>query len=154
MTEEIARLKVWIEDAKKNIEQLPKLPLGMLLKRCSYGSLRDKIDRYKEYRIGAFGFSVHAHDTGNSTVVNLYAPDGEKLTIINRTYWYNESQYGFNKYVYLRGAWDDALTKAIDSIREDEVIYQQKKIETWEQKLSELLDNNKKTIDKFNGLFA
>ena len=143
----------WIKDTKAQLERADKLQLGMLLKACSYTTLRDKISRNTYYRLNEFSFSVHAHDTGNSVDVYLHHPDGDKLKIIDRTYWYNESQYGHNKYTYIRGGWDVSLNKTIEQIREDYKQFLRSKIEKYEKDLVNLISKQQNVVDKFSSMY-
>ena len=69
-------------------------------------------------KVGNFVFSANRHSTGISVNVLLVHPDtGETYEIVNGTYWFNESQYGFNKFRWERGKWDNALGKAIETLK-------------------------------------
>lgn len=144
------QLQCRIKDESRYLESLPKKRLGELLYACVCGGhLSDQLDRYKEYRLGKFGFKIHKHDTGIGVVVNLYSEDGDYLEIVQRTYWFNESQYGHNKYTYFRGPWDNALGQTIESIRNTEITYRQKWLAKYQTDLDELLQAEKQHINKF-----
>ncbi len=65
-------------------------------------------------KVGNFAFSADSHSTGVSVTVLLIHPQSdEHYTIIQGTWWYNEGQYGFNKFVWNHGKWDNALNDAI-----------------------------------------
>lgn len=153
MNEQIKRLHDLISNYDKEADKINNMKLGFLLSRASYGSLRDLISRYKEYSVGKFLFTVNCHYTGNSVVVDLVASDGARLNIINGTYWYNENQYGFNKFHRLHGSWDDALEKAIDHIRKLEIARLNNDFISWTNQLDELKKEEKNTIDKFEAEF-
>ena len=144
----------WIKDTKTQLERADKLQLGMLLKACSYTTLIGKISRKTYYRLNEFSFSVHVHDTGNGVGVYLHHPDGDKLKIIDRTYWYNESQYGHNKYTYLRGCWDVSLNKTIEQIREGYKQFLLSKIEKYEKDLADLISKQQSVFDKFSSMYS
>ena len=153
MNTEMKRLHDLISGYDKEADKINSMKLGFLLSRASYGSLRDLISRYKEYVVGKFSFTVNCHDTGNSVVVDLISDDGERLNIINGTYWHNHSQYGFNKFHRLHGAWDDALEEAIDHIRTLEMSRLNNDFSIWTNKLTELKNDDKNTISKFEAEF-
>ena len=149
----INRLKELINGYNKQLESIENMKLGFLLKRASYGALNGLISRDKAYIVDKFSFSINSHDTGVSVVVNLIAADGEKLNIINGTYWYNESQYGFNKFHRLSGAWDDALSLAIEKIRTLERDRLNSELEDWTNELKELQQEEAGTKSKFEAEF-
>lgn len=149
------QLEYRIKDESRYLSSLPKKRLGELLYTCVCGGhLSDQLDRYKEYRLGKFGFKIHKHDTGIGVVVNLYAEDGDYLEIVQRTYWFNESQYGHNKYTYLRGPWDNALEQTIESIRNTEIAYRQKWLAKYQSDLDALINSERKYISKFEQEFC
>lgn len=149
------QLEYRIKDESRYLNSLPKRRLGELLYTCVCGGhLSDQLDRYKEYRLGKFGFKMDKHDTGIDVVVNLYAEDGDCLEIIRRTYWFNEGQYGHNKYTYLRGPWDSALENAIETLRKTEIDFREKWLAKYQTDLDDLLSSEKKYINKFAQEFA
>ena len=87
--------------------------LGFLLKGLYYAD-RDIKDHVSN---GVFRISFDCHDTGISTSSYIIKPDGELYQIAMRTYWYNESQYGFNKKWYTHGAWDKKYQEFIEELR-------------------------------------
>ena len=67
--------------------------------------------------VGLFLFGCHAHDTGISVHVYIENPKTQKtLEIVNGTYWFCESRYGFNKFKWEYGKWDKALKEAVETI--------------------------------------
>ena len=90
---------------------------------------------------------------GVSVVVNLIASDGEKLNIINGTYWYNESQYGFNKFYRLNGVWDEPLELAIEKIRTLEIDKLNSDLSRWISKLETFQQKESDTKSKFESEF-
>lgn len=151
--ERIKRLNDLMSGYKKEAEKIEDMRLGFLLSRSQYSSLRGEISRDKEFIVGKFGFSVHSHDTGVGVIVDLIANDGERLNIINGTYWYNEGQYGFNKFHRLNGAWDIELEKAISHIRKLELTLLNNDFISWTNQLQELKCEDKSTIGKFEAEF-
>lgn len=149
----INRLKELINGYEKQLDGIKNMRLGFLLKRASYGSLNGLISRDKAYIVDKFSFSINSHDTGVSVVVNLIASDGEKLNIINGTYWYNESQYGFNKFHRLNGAWDESLKLAIEKIRTLEIDKLNSDFKGWNSRLEALQQKESDTISKFEAEF-
>ena len=149
----INRLKELINGYDKQLESIEDMRLGFLLKRASYGTLNGLISRDKAYIVDKFSFSINAHDTGVSVVVNLIASDGEKLNIINGTYWYNESQYGFNKFYRLNGVWDEPLELAIEKIRTLEIDKLNSDLSRWISELEALQQKESDTKSKFESEF-
>ena len=98
------RLNDLISGYDKQLDNIVNMRLGFLLDMASHSSLSDLIGRYNEYIVGKFSFTVNSHDTGVGVVVDLISNDGERLNIINGTYWHNESQYGFNHFHRLKDA--------------------------------------------------
>jgi hypothetical protein len=77
-------------------------------------------------RVGNIAFRASSHDTGCG--VTGWIIDGdEAYEFLDTTYWYS-STYIFNKSKWDRGAWDDAVTAAIDELRE-KVIANKQRIE-------------------------
>ena len=153
MNSEIGRLKELIAGYEDEVSKINRLKLGFLLSYARYGSLRGLISREKEYIVGKFGFTVNCHDTGNTVRVDLIASDGDRLNIINGTYWHNESQYGFNSFHRLNGAWDDAFKVAIDKIRRSEILLLDKELEQWIKKLNSLKTEYHNVKSKFESEF-
>ncbi len=98
--------------------------LGKLIVSCSSRDIQtvncEKASVYnrKPVKSGHFVFTAYDHDTGTSLVVLLIHPDtGEAYTVINGDYWKSEATYGFNKFIWNKGAWDDALLKAIEELQ-------------------------------------
>ena len=105
-------------------------------------------------KVGNFVFSANHHSTGISVNVLLVHPDtGETYEIVNGTYWYSESTYGFNKFTWQRGKWDDALTEAIETLKEMLAV----RVATHEKKRAadDAAEKNRAQIekDKFEALF-
>lgn len=150
----INRLKELIKGYEKQLDGIKNMRLGFLLERANYGSLKGLISRDKAYIVDKFSFSISAHSTGVNVIVDLIASDGEKLNIINGTYWYDESQYGFNKFHRLNGAWDEALELAIGKIRTLEIDKLNRDFESWNSKLSTLQQKESNTISKFEAEFS
>lgn len=146
------RYQNWINNNQKELDDIDKLSLGMLLKLCVH-TLQDW-NSCKHIRVGHFSFYVKPHDTGNDVIVKLYSEDGDSLEIINKTYWYFVSHYRFNKYTHLHGAWDDALDKTIEQIRQQCKDVLIKQIENYQAMLDEIKLAEKCVLDKFNKMFG
>lgn len=149
----IIRLKELMSGYDKQINKIENMQLGFLLARAEYNSLRNLIDRDKEFVFGKFGFTVNSHSTGNSVRVDLIAGDGERLNIINGTYWHSPSTYGFNKFHRLNGAWDESFEDAINHIRGLEIAHLNNDFQSWTESLKALQAEDKCTINKFASEF-
>jgi len=109
-------LKRLISNHEKTVEKTKKLRLGMLLVSASRTSLKGVITSRKPFTVGQFEISFSAHGTGID--VKVWVVKGEdKLVILDGTYWYNESVYGFNKFIIINGAWDASFNIEIEKIR-------------------------------------
>ena len=64
-------------------------------------------------KCGKFIFSASRHSTGISVTVTIEHPSGKSYEIINGCYWFSESTYGFNKFKWVCGKWDESLKEAI-----------------------------------------
>ncbi len=101
--------------------------LGNLLEECKRYSIKtikqSSVPCYVNgsglaIRIGHFVFGSNSHSTGISVNVQiLNLESGHAFEIINGTYWYSESTYGFNKFKRLSGKWDKSLQKSISELR-------------------------------------
>jgi hypothetical protein len=99
-------LKNKIITEEKNLNEIDRTRLGFVLYKLQVYGKRGDI------KIGLFNFSAYSHSTGVS--VKVFIENGtDTYEVINGTYWYNESQYGFNKFTRNHGAWDGALEVAI-----------------------------------------
>lgn len=101
--------------------------LGNLIEACkSYGINNVRQDSVPCYvngngpgiQVGPFVFGSNSHSTGISVNVQILNPDSdEAFEILNGTYWYSESTYGFNKFKRLSGKWDNAFRDAQSELR-------------------------------------
>lgn len=103
---DIERLNNEVIRLKKLINKIPSMRFGMIL---------NQVVENKPLVIGVFEFTCNSHDTGIDVKVDIIKGD-DRLNIINGTYWYCESTYGFNKFHRLSGAWDSSLEAAIKEI--------------------------------------
>jgi hypothetical protein len=139
-----------IEKLNKDLERfddllikIPSMRLGMLLNRViEKGPLV----------VGVFEFTCNSHDTGISVRVNIIKGDA-RLNIINGTYWYNESTYGFNKFHRLHGAWDPSLKKAIDEIKVMAIKKVEDKIKSHKQWIESIKKELSEEVSKFESMF-
>ena len=68
--------------------------------------------------VGKFIFGPHSHSTGISLHVYIENPDTlETYEIVNGTYWFSESTYGFNTFKWETGKWDKAFEDAIETLK-------------------------------------
>ena len=111
---DIEHIKSDINKNKAYLKQVEKLNLGFLLKGLYYEdkSIKDYVTD------GIFKITFDCHDTGVTTSSYIIKPDGSLYQIASRTYWYNESQYGFNKKWYESGAWDQKYAEFQQSLRD------------------------------------
>lgn len=103
-------------ELKRETEYLSKidsLRLGFLLKGIYYRDSNVK----SHVENSLFRITFHCHDTGVSTDSYIIRQDCSLYKIAHRTYWYNESQYGFNKWWYDNGAWDEKYEEFIQELR-------------------------------------
>ena len=139
-----------IEKLNKDLERfddllikIPSMRLGMLLNRViEKGPLV----------VGVFEFTCNSHDTGVSVRVNIIKGN-DRLNIINGTYWYSESTYGFNKFHRLHGAWDPSLKKAIDEIKVMAIKKVEDKIKSHKQWIESIKKELSEEVSKFESMF-
>ena len=121
---------------QRYLEDIPSLRLGMLFKGLYYNCSDVKHyvsnDRFK--------ITFHCHDTGISTNSYIIKPDGTLYEFAQRTYWYNESQYGFNKWYYENGAWDKAYDDFIQRLEDKLTLTVENKISNLNEELSKAKD--------------
>ena len=132
-----------IEGFNKTLDKIPSMRLGMLLDRV--------IDK-GPLIVGVFEFTCNSHDTGISVRVNI-VKDDDRLTIINGTYWYSESTYGFNKFHRLHGAWDPSLEEAVDEIKIMATKNIEAKIKSHKEWIESIKKELNKEISKFESMF-
>tara|TARA_R110000823_G_C15583267_1_gene463321 strand:+ start:128 stop:553 length:426 start_codon:yes stop_codon:yes gene_type:complete len=132
-----------IEGFNKTIDKIPSMRLGMLLDRV--------IDK-GPLIVGVFEFTCNSHDTGISVRVNI-VKDDDRLTIINGTYWYSESTYGFNKFHRLHGAWDPSLEEAVDEIKIMATKNIEARIKSHKEWIESIKKELNKEISKFESMF-
>ena len=132
-----------IEGFNKALDKIPSMRLGMLLDRV--------IDK-GPLIVGVFEFTCNSHDTGISVRVNI-VKDDDRLTIINGTYWYSESTYGFNKFHRLHGAWDPSLEEAVDEIKIMATKNIEAKIKSHKEWIESIKKELNKEISKFESMF-
>jgi hypothetical protein len=94
--------------------------LDAILRECQMhgiDTVEGLIPGYKKVvRVGNIALSAGPHDTGCD--VSGWIIDGDQAyRFISTTYWYS-SQYTFNRSKWVRGAWDDAVTAAINELRQ------------------------------------
>ena len=139
----IKRLNNDIEQFNKTLIKIPSMRLGMLL---------NKVINKAPLVVGVFEFKCNSHDTGIDVKVDIIKDD-DRLNILNGTYWYCESAYGFNKFHRLHGAWDPSFADAIKEIK----LMATKKIETRIKAHKEWIESIKKEesekISKFESIF-
>ena len=140
---EIETLINQIEGFNKTLDKIPSMRLGMLLNR---------VITSKPLVVGAFEFKCNSHDTGISVRVDIIKDD-DRLSIINGTYWYNESTYGFNKFHRLNGAWDAALKEAIKEIEIMAIKDVEDKIKSHKEWAKSIKKETEKKIYKFESMF-
>ena len=152
MNKTIERLEEDIERVQRLKEKVDSLRLGFLLKEHSYG--------YTEYHSKGgnvendrFLFSINCHDTGVSVNSFIKLPDGELYKFADRTYWYNESQYGFNSWNYESGKWDKAYEEFIQVLRESLKQDYDFRIKQYEREISEEKERFQKEKSAVESLF-
>lgn len=120
-----------LERYTSNLKKINDLNLGFLLKGLYYmdKNIKDYVSN------GIFKISFSCHDTGVSTQSYVIKPCGNLYQIASRTYWYNESVYGFNKKWYESGAWDEKYQEFIDKLREDLTTITESKIKHLENEI-------------------
>ena len=139
----IERLNNELEGFNKTLIKIPSMRLGMLLNRViEKGPLI----------VGVFEFTCNSHDTGISVRVNIIKGD-DRLNIINGTYWYSESTYGFNKFHRLHGAWDTSLKEAIDEIKIMATKNIEAKIKSHKEWIKSIKEDLNKEAAKFESMF-
>lgn len=125
-----------IKNKQQYLEKISSLRLGMLLKGLYYNcsDVKDSVsnDRFKR--------SFHCHDTGIDTNSYIIKPDGSLYEFAQRTYWYNESRYGFNKHYYQSGAWDTEYEIFIQSLRDKLTLTLEKKLSDLDAELQKVKD--------------
>ena len=140
---DIERLNHELEGFNKTLIKIPSMRLGMLLNRViEKGPLI----------VGVFEFTCNSHDTGISVRVNIIKGD-DRLNIINGTYWYSESTYGFNKFHRLHGAWDTSLKEAIDEIKIMATKNIEAKIKSHKEWIKSIKEDLNKEAAKFESMF-
>lgn len=84
---------------------------------CGINTVEGLIPGYKKVvRVGNIALSAGPHDTGCD--VSGWIIDGDQAyRFISTTYWYS-SHYTFNRSKWVRGAWDNAVTAAINELRQ------------------------------------
>ena len=65
--------------------------------------------------IGKFQFTVHPHSTGNAVEGFIVTSEG-LYEFLNGTWWFS-SDFTFNDFKWEHGAWDSALTQAMNQLR-------------------------------------
>lgn len=98
--------------------------LGQLIVDCvGHGINMTSCDKLPAYftspiKAGNFVFSASSHSTGIGVKVLLVHPETKEThIIINGTYWGSESTYGFNKFTWNHGAWDEAFSLAVEELK-------------------------------------
>lgn len=146
----IERYQEQISSYKKRIEKLPEQRVGFLLRDYYYlrGSKfctdRDTIENE------VFKLVIHSHDTGVNVSSSIKTPSGELYEFARRTYWYNESQYGFNKWYYESGKWDDSYNKFLKELEDEFKEYYNNQINKAEKLIEEekqLLQDKKSSVE-------
>lgn len=131
---------------EKKLNEVDGTRLGFVLHKLqAYGKRGD-------IKVGLFNFSAYSHDTGVS--VKVFIENGtDTYEVINGTYWYNESQYGFNKFTRNHGAWDVALEVAILDLKQmlKEIINQ--KISELKIELAAQIEKEESLKQQFEVLF-
>lgn len=136
-----------VESAKKSIEKAENELLGFLLYSLQLLGYKDTIN------IGDFHFYANKHDTGVS--VRVYIKNGDDTyDVINGTYWYNQSQYGHNKFTKNTGAWDSHLDKAIAELRAMAISGYESRISRLEVELESLNSFEESKKQKFEEIFT
>tara|TARA_R110000851_G_scaffold96226_1_gene208782 strand:- start:480 stop:944 length:465 start_codon:yes stop_codon:yes gene_type:complete len=140
---DIERLNNELDRLNQILTKIPSMRLGMLL---------DRVIVSDPLVVGMFEFNCNSHDTGVSVKIDI-VKDGERLNIINGTYWYSASPFGGNKFHWLHGAWDSALEKAIDEITAMATKNIEAKIKSHEEWIASIKKEMRKEICKFESFF-
>ena len=137
------------EDIKRNeklIAELPEKRLGFLLYSLQILGCKDTI------KLGNFNFYASKHGTG--VFVRVYIEnDGETFDVINGTYWCNQSQYGHNKFIQKKGAWDSSLNSAIGELKDKAKSLYLRNIERLSEELESLKNSELEKKKRFEALF-
>lgn len=139
-------IKQDIERHEASIEKLPKERLGFLLRSLQLLGCKDTI------KIGHFNFYASKHDTGVSVRVYI-ENDGETFDVINGTYWYNQGQYGHNKFTHNKGAWDSAFDLSVAELRKKAKTLYLSRIERLNKELSDIDEFESDKKKRFEALF-
>ncbi len=133
-------------------DKVASLRLGFLLKEHYYA---DTKYHSKEGNIenNRFLFSINCHDTGVSVDSFIKLPDGGFYKFADRTYWYNESQYGFNSWYYESGKWDKDYEEFIQVLKESLKRHYTFCIKQYEKKISEEKERFQKEKSAVESLF-
>ena len=135
-----------IDNAHSAIDDLPKKRLGFLLYSLRLLGCGEKIT------IGSFNFYHDKHDTGVSVRVYIESK-GETFDVINGTYWYNQWQYGHNKFTHNKGAWDSAFEDAVLALKEKAKRLYLKRISALEAELESIRKAERDKKSRFEALF-
>ena len=135
-----------IDSKNKLIEEASNKRLGFLLYSLQILGLKDTI------KVGHFNFYASKHDTGVSVRVYI-ENEGETYDVINGTYWYNQSQYGHNKFTRNHGAWDSALESAIIELREKAKTLYANQIKKLNEEMVNLESHQSDKKKRFEALF-
>lgn len=102
-----------------------KMNLGELIEACKSWELYSVEPKglsgfdSSPIKVDNFIFSSSRHSTGITVHVGIQHPETSKIyMIVNGTYWFCESSYGFNKFTWEKGKWDNALNGTIAQMRE------------------------------------
>jgi hypothetical protein len=152
MNETIESLEEEIERVQRLKDKVDSLRLGFLLKEhyyadTKYHSKRGNIEN------DSFLFRISCHETGVSVNSFIKLPDGERYKFADRTYWYNESQYGFNSWNYESGKWDKAYEEFIQVLRESLKQDYDFRIKQYEREISEEKERLQKEKSAVEDLF-
>lgn len=146
------RLEDDIERCQHLKDKVASLRLGFLLKEHYYANTKyhSKVGHIENDR---FLFSINCHDTGVSVNSFIKLPDGEFYKFADRTYWYNESQYGFNSWNYESGKWDEAYEEFIQVLGESLKRHYDFRIKQYEKKISDEKERFQKEKSAVESLF-
>lgn len=114
----IEQMQNEIKRYQSALEELPNKRLGFMLKDYYYANLTMNTKR-SIIENDKFLLEVYPRDTGVGVDSKIKLPDGTFYKFAYRTYWYNESHYGFNKWTYENGAWDEAYNNFIEDLRSE-----------------------------------
>lgn len=141
-----------LKQKKNSLEKAEELRLGFLLNHARCASIKSPMSASDPYITESFEFVVYSHGTGVSVRVNILN-GSDRLEILNGTYWYSESTYGFNKFTRLNGAWDRSFAATIDEIRTNYKTWLSKQIDDLESLLKEKKESSKGKIAVFESLY-